>query len=123
MPFYQVDLLDWAVISIKNHRRYMDDFVNTILRIAPPMGMRIKEPTRVSLDNDRTSTYVRALQNVIEPNVNLYPQYTLSIPSIYTVSLLHTLPLFACQTCLIICCMSDFFKGYNKYHISYLLYN
>ncbi|XP_074601873.1 piwi-like protein 1 [Brevipalpus obovatus] len=74
-----VGLDTWAIVCLRRDKQIVDEYCNTLRRVAEPLGVSLSPPKIIPLDNDRTSSYVEACQkippvcklvNVIVPNNN-----------------------------------------------------
>ncbi|KAL4223114.1 Piwi-like protein 1 [Mactra antiquata] len=57
-----VHLQNWCVIFFKRNNGQAQDFVQTLSRVGPPMGMRIGAPHPVELHDDKNESYLTALR-------------------------------------------------------------
>lgn len=70
---------EWGIICLRKDKALIDDYCNTLSQVVTPLGVQMKPPKIMALDNDRTSTYIEACRkvpksvaiiNVIVPNNN-----------------------------------------------------
>lgn len=66
----KAELVNWIVLHTQRDNRYANDFVQTMQRVGPPMGMLVDRPNMICLQDDRTDTYVRKLREIINPKVS-----------------------------------------------------
>ncbi|XP_074601986.1 piwi-like protein 1 [Brevipalpus obovatus] len=74
-----VGLDTWAIVCLRRDKQIVDEYCNTLRRVAEPLGVSLSPPKIFPLENDRTSSYVEACQkipsacklvNIIVPNNN-----------------------------------------------------
>lgn len=66
-----IDLMSWVLLRTARDLRYGNDFIDTMQKVGPQMGIQIAQPSVVELRDDRTESYVRALRESIRPNVQI----------------------------------------------------
>lgn len=66
-----VDLMEWAVVHVQRDFRCAKEFVSTMCRVAPQMGVKVLQPEMLSLQNDSTENYIRTLKEYIHNRVQL----------------------------------------------------
>lgn len=59
-----VDLIKWNIIYVRKDERVTKDFVETMLRIAKPMGVNINRPEFIELNSDSNIEYIAALKKI-----------------------------------------------------------
>jgi len=50
---------------------YVHDFLETLQKVARAINMQIQKPQKNALRDDRTETYLRELQSIINDNLEL----------------------------------------------------
>jgi len=66
-----VDLKKWNVVYVTKNEAVAQNFVSLMVKLAPKMGMKVAQPDMKSLANDRTETYVQAIRDIVNPNVQI----------------------------------------------------
>jgi len=66
-----VNLVKWAVIFPSKNQPVAKSFCQILQKEGPRMGIQVAMPKVVGLDNDRTETYLKAMREVIGPDVQL----------------------------------------------------
>jgi len=66
-----VPLSKWAIFFLNKHAGEAKEFCKVMQQQGPKMGIKIANPKVVSLPNDRTETYLKAIREVIDPTVQL----------------------------------------------------
>lgn len=66
-----VDLLRWAVIHTQRDSRCSKEFVSTLCRVAPQMGVKVSQPDILPLPNDSIDNYIRVLREYVHDRVQL----------------------------------------------------
>ena len=66
-----VDLKKWNVVYVTKNEAVAQNFVSLMVKLAPKMGMKVAQPDMKALANDRTETYVQAIRDVVNPNVQI----------------------------------------------------
>lgn len=56
-----VHLSNYIIYCTKRDSSIAEEFYNTLRKVCPPMGIKLREPQVRALDNDRTDTFLRAL--------------------------------------------------------------
>ncbi|XP_059471932.1 piwi-like protein Ago3 [Neocloeon triangulifer] len=69
--FEAVDLKNWIVLHCPRDERCVRDLIINMLKMGPQMGCKIESPDLVPLPDDRTTTYVEALRDVIDGDTEL----------------------------------------------------
>ncbi|XP_071945006.1 piwi-like protein 1 [Antedon mediterranea] len=57
-----VNLDDWLVIFSPRDKANTQDFVQTLIRVCGPIGMRVNQPALIALNGDRTENYIQAIK-------------------------------------------------------------
>ena len=65
-----VPLRCWVVLYTKRDQARANDYIGTMLKVCPQMGIDAQPPTRFELRDDRTETFIRALRENINPRVS-----------------------------------------------------
>ncbi|XP_072747042.1 piwi-like protein Ago3 isoform X2 [Anoplolepis gracilipes] len=65
------NLNNWHIIYFTRDNTCVKDFVEMLKKIVGAIGMRINEPRKIMLRDDRTETYLREIQNSINDNIEL----------------------------------------------------
>jgi len=65
----------WIVVVCERDRNRAQDFVQTWIEVGYRMGMIIKPPRLITLNNDRTDTFVNCIREEIQPKVKLIIHY------------------------------------------------
>ena len=50
---------------------HLQDFIQTLQRVGPPMGFKVGEPYAVELTNDRTDTILRTITKNLTANTQM----------------------------------------------------
>ncbi|WAR02486.1 PIWL1-like protein [Mya arenaria] len=66
-----VNLQNWVVIFFRRNNQQAQEFVQTLSRVGPPMGMMINNPQPVELQDDRNDSYLTALRQNIGPQTQM----------------------------------------------------
>ena len=66
-----VPLRCWVVLYTKRDQARANDYIGTMLKVCPQMGIDAQPPTRFELRDDRTETFIRALRENINPRVSM----------------------------------------------------
>lgn len=64
-------MMNWAVIFDNRDKKCVDDFVITMDKVCRAVSMKIGEPKKIVLRNDRLESYTNELRNVISPNLDM----------------------------------------------------
>lgn len=75
-----VPLRTWVVLYTNRDRARANDYIGTMLKVCPQMGIDAQPPTRFELRDDRTETFIRALREHINPRVSRI----VTLPLVYT---------------------------------------
>lgn len=62
---------NWVLIVTRRDSNNAQEFVGSLSRVGPPMGINVNRPRMVTLDGDRLNDYTSALQQVVVPGVQL----------------------------------------------------
>ncbi|KAL6264762.1 hypothetical protein P5V15_004860 [Pogonomyrmex californicus] len=65
------NLNNWHILYFIKDKTCVEDFLNTLEKIVTAINMKIKEPRKISLKDDRTESYLREIQNSISSNIEL----------------------------------------------------
>ena len=66
-----MDLQRWILVHALRDQRYANDFVETMHKIGPPMGIKIYDPQVICLRDENTDSYLRALREKITESLQL----------------------------------------------------
>eukprot|EP00092_Neocalanus_flemingeri_P023338 GFUD01025304.1.p1 GENE.GFUD01025304.1~~GFUD01025304.1.p1 ORF type:complete len:970 (+),score=314.12 GFUD01025304.1:89-2998(+) len=66
-----VDLKKWSVVFVQKNDAVVQNFVSLMIKLSPKMGMKVAQPEMNQLANDRTETYLKAIRDNVNPNVQL----------------------------------------------------
>lgn len=68
------DLTNWVMIYDKQDKATADKFVNTMIKICGPTGMRCANAKRSELPNDRIDSYVNAIRKCMssDPHIQMF---------------------------------------------------
>ncbi|XP_076360662.1 piwi-like protein 1 [Tachypleus tridentatus] len=66
-----VHLNNWLVIVSKRDGCKANDFITMMKKVCPSMGINICEPVRLTLKDDRTESYLRALRDNVNQQVQV----------------------------------------------------
>lgn len=72
-----IPLKRWAIIYPKRNEYESEDFVNCLIDVGRGMKYEISNPKRIVIQDDRTDSYVKALQDLI----NMDPKLIMCIVS------------------------------------------
>lgn len=61
--------MNWLVIHSPRDARCASDLIVNLMKLGPQMGCKIGTPDTITLQDDRTETYVDALREIIEAPV------------------------------------------------------
>jgi len=64
-----VPLRNWVVMYTRRDQTKANDFIGTIMKCAPQMGIECRNPDRFELKDDRVETYIRAIREHMNPAV------------------------------------------------------
>lgn len=59
--FFQIPLTIWAVFYPRRCAEQAELLVETFMKVAGPMGVRLEKPFFVELRDDRTDCYIRSI--------------------------------------------------------------
>ncbi|XP_078598434.1 piwi-like protein 1 [Branchiostoma floridae x Branchiostoma japonicum] len=62
-------LKEWLLIFSKRDSQNASDFLRALCQVGPAMDMQIHNPMMVDIPNDRTDSYLRAMKQLIKPDV------------------------------------------------------
>ncbi|XP_003704269.1 argonaute 3 [Megachile rotundata] len=65
------NLNNWCVLHCQKDSRCVNEFISMLRNVTKVMGMCVREPQTVCLRDDRIDTFVQALRNNIQQNINL----------------------------------------------------
>ncbi|XP_011168648.1 piwi-like protein Ago3 isoform X1 [Solenopsis invicta] len=65
------NLHNWHILFVTKNKSCVISFLETLKRVSSVINMRINEPQKIVLKDDRTETYLREIQNSISSNVEL----------------------------------------------------
>lgn len=68
---FQPNLNNWHIIYFTRDDTCVKDFLEMLKKIVGAIGMRISNPRKIILKDDRTETYLREIQNSINDVVEL----------------------------------------------------
>ena len=60
-----VDLTKWAVIYASKDKAATTEFVNCLSKVAPSVGMVMKKPKMLEMNNSNPASYVQQLNQII----------------------------------------------------------
>ncbi|XP_052219954.1 piwi-like protein 1 [Dreissena polymorpha] len=66
-----VNLQNWVVIYFRRNEQQAQEFVQTLSRVGPPMGMMIAGPIPVELSDDRNDSYLSAIRQNLTPQTQM----------------------------------------------------
>ena len=66
-----VNLEKWAIIFTSKDRPVVERFCKTMQKLAPGMGIQIRNPAIKPVENDRTDTFLKAISEVVTPETQL----------------------------------------------------
>lgn len=66
-----MDLNRFAVIVSRRDSKVVDDFLENLHRVCPPMGMKVTAPKVVTTDDDKASSYLSAMASLMKENLQL----------------------------------------------------
>ncbi|XP_072043848.1 piwi-like protein 1 [Amphiura filiformis] len=66
-----VDLNEWAVLYTQRDTPKAQDFVQTMMKVAPAMGMKVKDPATCCLGDDRAETYLQTIRGGVQPTTQM----------------------------------------------------
>ena len=75
--FEGIPLKRWAIVYPKRNEQESEDFVRCLIDVGRGMAYEISNPKRIVIQDDRTDTYVKALQDLI----NMDPKLIMCIVS------------------------------------------
>ncbi|XP_065830472.1 piwi-like protein 2 [Oscarella lobularis] len=58
-----VNLQNWLLVFANNDQNRAVEFLRAMQEVCPPMGMKVKEPTMLGVNDERTDSYVRAIRD------------------------------------------------------------
>ena len=61
----------WAVLFDSRDKRQAEDFIQTMTKVCQNLHIKIGQPQKVALKNDRLESYTTELRNVIKPELNI----------------------------------------------------
>lgn len=68
---FQIDLTSWVLVHTTRDTRCGAEFEGMMQKVGPQMGIQVCKPNMVSLKDDRTESYLRALRDCINPHVQV----------------------------------------------------
>lgn len=68
---FQPNLNSWYIVYCSKDQIYVDDFLLMLGNITKTIGMQINKPQKTALRDDRTETYLREIQKIINSNIEL----------------------------------------------------
>ncbi|KAK3090400.1 hypothetical protein FSP39_011581 [Pinctada imbricata] len=66
-----VDFRRWVVLYTKRDQPRAQNFIQTMMKCCPQMGIMCDNPSRCELHDDRTETFVKALREQVNPSVQI----------------------------------------------------
>ncbi|XP_022109192.1 piwi-like protein 1 [Acanthaster planci] len=66
-----VGLLDWMLIYIGRDSKNAMDFLTSLNRVAPNLGMEVRTPLKCELRDDRTESFIRAIRDNLTPRTQM----------------------------------------------------
>ncbi|WAR02492.1 PIWL1-like protein [Mya arenaria] len=66
-----VDMIDWLVVFTQRTRNQTQEFVQTLSRVGPPMGMRINNPIPIELHDDRNNSYLQGIKDNLNGRIQM----------------------------------------------------
>ena len=83
-----VKINNWLLVCTDKDNSKAQDFSKCLIEVAQKMGIKINSPKMISLNNDRTDTYVTRIRDEINPAVS-YPLFLdrVLFYSLYTLTL------------------------------------
>jgi len=64
-------LTNWDIIYCKRDEKCVADFLEMLNKVVKTIGMRMNNPRKISIRDDRTETYLQDIQKSINNNVEL----------------------------------------------------
>lgn len=61
----------WVLIFTRNNSVQAQDFLQTLVRVAGPMGINVQKPIMVELPDDQINSFLRALKENINPQLQM----------------------------------------------------
>ncbi|KAK2155427.1 hypothetical protein NP493_2079g00007 [Ridgeia piscesae] len=66
-----VPLDQWIMLFTRRDAPKAHDFLQSLGRVGPPMGIRVNKPVMCELPDDHTQTYLRTLEDQVGPNTQM----------------------------------------------------
>lgn len=67
-----IDLIDWLLVYFVKDKKQGEAFEETLLKVCGSTGMRVSQPRRIELPNDRTETYITAIRKELaDPKIQM----------------------------------------------------
>lgn len=66
-----IDLRDWTIMYTAQDKKTTEEFIKVMKMSANKMGTQVSAPKLVCLPDDRTETYMRLLQTIITPSLQV----------------------------------------------------
>lgn len=65
------DLRIWTVIVSRRDYPKFEDFLQSLKRVCPPMGMRVNNPEVITIEDDRINSFIGAMRRGIGPETEM----------------------------------------------------
>ncbi|XP_067125118.1 piwi-like protein 1 [Centruroides vittatus] len=69
--FVSIPLTKWILITPSKERSKAEDFVQTLRRVCPPMGMQVSPPDITVINDVRPNTYISAMRSTYNPGIQM----------------------------------------------------
>ena len=69
----QVNLEQWILVVTNRDQPLAVEFSSMYVQCAAAMGIRVAQPAMVTINNDRTETYLQAVRSRLSPQVQAQP--------------------------------------------------
>lgn len=66
-----IDLRDWTILHTAQDRNNAEEFVKVMKMSANKMGTQVSQPKLICVPDDRTETYMKLLQSIINPSLQV----------------------------------------------------
>ncbi|XP_067134684.1 piwi-like protein Ago3 isoform X2 [Centruroides vittatus] len=66
-----VDLETWLIVFWKRDSNRAHDFIQMMRKISNGIGIRINDPRKIEINDDRTETYLKAVRDNVNPQVQI----------------------------------------------------
>lgn len=69
--FQQFSMINWAIIFDNNAKKSVQDFIDTMKKVCDAVCMKIGEPKKVTVKDERLESYTSKLRSTLSEELNM----------------------------------------------------